>query len=81
MTEQQKKEVKVAKTEKPDLVVSVSATKAKETTKEVLVEIVTKESFKIMYGDRWYYFTKGTPVKVSKELKEYLNRQGALAVL
>ena len=78
---EQKKEVKVAKTEKPDLVVSVSATKAKESTKEPLVEIATKESFKIMYGDRWYYFTKGETVKVSKDLKEYLNRQGALAVL
>lgn len=68
--------------EKPEVVVSVPATKVKETKKaEPLVEIVTKETFKVMYGDRWYFFTKGVPVKVSKELKNYLNKQGALAVL
>lgn len=44
-------------------------------------EIVTKEDFKIMYGDRWYYFTKGTVMTVPKEVKEFLQRQDALAVL
>ena len=38
--------------EKPEVVVSVPATKVKETKKaETLVEIVTKETFKVMYGD------------------------------
>lgn len=58
-------------------VVTVTTTvKSKEAEK---VEIATNETFKIMYGDRWYYFTKGEPVKVSKELKAFLLKQGALA--
>lgn len=44
-------------------------------------EITTKEDFKIMYGDRWFYFTKGTIVTVPKELKEFLQKQGALDVM
>lgn len=45
------------------------------------VEIVTKETFKMMYGDRWYFFTQGVPVKVSQEIKDYLMKQDALAVI
>ena len=37
-------------------------------------DITTKEDFKIMYGDRWFYFTKGTVVTVPKELKEFFTK-------
>lgn len=65
---------------KPQVTVNVSAVKAVKDTNEK-VEIVTKETFKIMFGDRWYFFKKGEPVTVSKEMKNYLNKQGALAVI
>lgn len=62
----------------PAITVSMTSAKAKEASK---VEIVTNETFKIAFGDRWYYFTKGVPVKVAPELKAFLLKQGALAVL
>lgn len=74
-----KKELDIKPLEvKPEVSVSVSAIKA---TDRELVEIVTKETFKVMYGDRWYHFTKGVPVKVPKEMKVFLNKQNALAVI
>lgn len=62
----------------PAVTVTTTMVKAKEAPK---VEIVTNESFKIRFGDRWYYFTKGEPTKVSEEMKAYLLKQGALAVI
>lgn len=77
MVERNKKE-EVEKT--PEITVNVTATKAKE-TKTNLVEVTTKENFRIYYGDRWYNFTKDTPVKVTNEIKDYLKKQDVLAVL
>lgn len=54
---------------------------AKQSNKNSEVEIVTKTSFKVFYGDRWYFFTQGNTVKVPQELKEYLLKQDALAVM
>ena len=62
----------------PAVTVTTTAVKAKEAPK---VEIVTNETFKVMFGDRWYYFTKGEPTKVSAEMKAFLLKQGALAVI
>ena len=62
----------------PAITVTTTDVKAKEAPK---VDIVTNETFKIMFGDRWHYFTKGEPTKVSPELKAYLLKQGALAVI
>lgn len=64
--------------------VEVSTTIPQSSTKKekvTTVEIVTKQSFKMMYGDRWYYFTKGEPVAVTQEIKDYLLKQDALAVI
>ena len=68
------------KVEIPEVsVATTSKTKTKKTADTC--DITTKEDFKIMYGDRWFYFTKGTVVTVPKELKEFLQKQGALDVL
>lgn len=60
--------------------VKVTSTVKTKKTAETC-EVATKNDFKIMYGDRWYYFTKGTVVTVPKEVKEFLQKQDALAVL
>lgn len=62
----------------PTVKVTTTATKVADAQK---VEIVTNEDFKIRFGDRWYYFTKGEPTKVTVEMKAYLLKQGALAVI
>ena len=57
------------------------ATTSKNVKKEELVDISCNQEFKIMYGNKWYYFKVVEVVKVPKELKDYLAKQGALAVL
>lgn len=61
---------------KPEI--TISTTSAKKSDK---VDILPAKDFSVYYGDRWYYFKEGTKVKVSQELKNYLIKQGALAVI
>lgn len=52
---------------------------AKATNKKV--KIVPNQTFKMVYGNKWYYFSEGIELEVSEELKAYLKAQGALAVV
>lgn len=69
----------------PELNVNVTIP---ETKKEVAtkttnkkVVIVPNQDFKMVYGNKWYYFMKDQEVEVPEELKAYLKAQGALAVV
>ncbi len=68
------------KNEKLEITVATT-TRATKSKAVPLEEIIPNQNFKITFGDRWYYFTKGEAVKVPAELKVFLKQQGALEVI
>ena len=77
-------EVKMAVSKKTEeLNISIPEVSVKEEKKETVkkVPVKTKEAVKVFYGDRWYFFNSEEEVMVIPEIKEYLKRQNALAVL
>ena len=75
-----KKEDKVIEVTMPTVEVETKV-ETKKAPVEKKVEVATNEDLKIYYGDRWYFFNSEEEVMVIPEIKEYLKRQNALAVL
>ena len=68
----------------PEVSVSVTIPEAKKEVAKATnkkVKIVPNQTFKMVYGNKWYYFSEGTELEVSEDLKAYLKAQGALAVV